>query len=124
MSSDTALASIPVSWLRPLPRDYEIPVWRWILLPASAFMLRRNKGVWVSGTLQLTASELRFTQSKGIGRAQPASWSIPLAEITAAPVRKGMASETLEIAYKGETVQIMTVRADDFIARLHAAIAQ
>lgn len=122
MSTDTA--PIPVAWLRPFPPDYQIPVWRWIILPASAFMLRRNKGVWISGSLEFDETSLRFAQSKSVlpSRNQPLAWSVPLGDISSVGTRKGVASETLEIHYTGGTIKIMTVRAQDFIASLQAAI--
>lgn len=126
MSADTAPAPIPVAWLRPFPPDYQIPVWRWIILPASAIMLRRNKGVWVSGSLELDENSLRFAQSKGVlpSRNQPVAWSVPLSDISSVGTSKGIASETLEIHYTGGAIKIMTVRAQDFIAGLQAAIGK
>lgn len=121
--TNTPNNAIPVAWLRPLTPGYKIPLWRWILLPASAIMLKRNRGVWVSGGLQLSESELIFAQAKGLGlsRTPPASWSLPLSDITGLTVHKGIASETLELIYRGQPVKIMTVRAETFIAELRAA---
>jgi hypothetical protein len=116
--------AIPVAWLRPISPDYKIPLWRWLLLPASALMLKRNRGVWVSGALQLTETGLVFAQAKGLGlsKTPPAAWTIPFEEITAISVSKGMASDTLLLTYKDQPVKIMTVRADSFIAQLRTAV--
>jgi hypothetical protein len=115
---------IPVSWLRPLPEGYKIPIWRWVLLPATAIMLKRQGGVWMSGTLEIGDEELRFAQSQMVKSARnPAiNWGIKLADISSINVASGMVSDTLQVEYSGGSVKFMTVRAGDFVSRLRAAV--
>lgn len=126
MMTQTFPAPIPAAWLRPLPEGYKIPLWRWIILPAGALMLRRNGGVWVNGALALTGDGLQFTQTRMIKRAgaQPPGWTLPLARISNIEVVKGLASETLLVHHSGTAARLMTVRAEDFIASLRNAIGQ
>lgn len=126
MNTDAPIAAIPIAWLRPLPEEYRIPVWRWILVPATTLMLKRNRGVWLSGQLQLMPDRVRFIQSRLVksSRSLPAEWSIPLGDIAGVEMQKGMASETLEIRHSGGTVRLMSARSSDFVDRLKQAIAQ
>lgn len=115
---------IPVSWLRPLPEGYKIPIWRWVLLPATAIMLKRQGGVWMSGALEITEDELRFSQTHMVKSARTPAirWGIKLADISAINVQPGMVSETLQVEYSAGSVKFMTVRAGEFIERLRAAV--
>ena len=118
--------SIPVSWLQPLPEGYRIPIWRWILLPATALMLKRQNGVWINGTLELLNDEIRFSQSrlvKSKAKSNGASWSVPFKEIADVSLKPGTLSEILEIEAKGVRIKMMTVRAGEFVERLKAAVA-
>ena len=123
MTEQTPIASVPVAWLKPVPASYRIPLWRWVLPPATTFMLKRRGGVWVSGTLTLTATELRFTQTKVLKSASvPETWALPLDDISRAVVARGMASETIEVHHANGIARLMTARAGGFIDHLHAAI--
>ena len=117
--------SIPCAWLKPFPEGYKIPVWRWFVVPASALMLRRNGGVWVSGQLTLADDGLVFTQTRAINlsKAPVESWTIPLPTISDISLSQRFASDTLALTHGDFTTRIMTVRATDFIARLRQAVA-
>lgn len=123
MTTPTLPAPIPVAWLRPLPENYKIPLWRWLILPAGAFMLNRNRGVWMNGTLAHTDDALSFTQTRLIKRndAQAPGWTLPLASISEIEIKKGMASETLLLHHSGIVTRLMTVRAEAFVAALREA---
>lgn len=125
MTAESPVAALPVAWLRPLPQGYVIPLWRWLILPATAFMLKRNGGVWVSGELKLMPSRLEFSQSRLIksSRIPPMQWSIPLDGVSDVAVKKGITSETVEIRHPGETIKLMTARSADFLAKLDQAIS-
>lgn len=125
MSRQHSSSSIPIAWLKPVPEGYQIPLWRWVLVPATVLMLKRNGGVWISGTLSLTDGELHFLQSKAIKtKSTPLEeWTVPLGEITDLTVAPGFASETLRITHSGGTHQLMTARSDDFVAGLRKALA-
>ncbi|MDI6025621.1 hypothetical protein QBK99_05310 [Corticibacterium sp. UT-5YL-CI-8] len=124
MTSETVIASHPVAWLRPLPADYRTPLWRWILLPASALLLKRNGGVWLNGELRLMVDHLLYVESKLIKspKSPPATWRIELDEIADITLKKGMASETLEIEVFGKSVKLMTVRSEGFVEQIRAAL--
>lgn len=124
MSTTSPVAKIPVAWLRPLPEGYKIPIWRWILLPATALMLKRSGGVWMSGELEITATALSFVQSRMVktARAPMEKWEIPLDAISELTVQKGMTSETLVLEHSGRTTKFLTVRAGEFIELLRGAI--
>ena len=119
-----SLDALPAAWLRPLPEGYTIPIWRWMLLPATAIMLRRYRGVWITGELRLTPDHVSFTQAKMIKSATrpPEAWNIPLESISNVAVQKGMMSETIEIRFSGGTVKLMTARSSEFVARLNQAV--
>lgn len=124
LTNTTPANSIPVSWLQPMPEGYKIPLWRWILLPATVLMLKRQKGVWRNGTLHLDDEKLRFEQTRLIKSAQGASgWSIPLGDISDISFTPGTLSERLEISTRNIQVRFMTVRAEPFVERLKAAVA-
>lgn len=120
MTPKAPLAAIPVAWLKPIPDGYRIPMWRWLLLPATALMLKRSGGVWVNGTLQLTPTDLAFVPSRGLKSARQAAdaWSIPLDTISRVTFAKGVLSETLEMHHAGGKARVMTARSADFIAQL------
>ena len=119
MTEIAPVASIPAAWLKPLPDSYKIPFWRWIVLPATTIMLKRNGGVWLSGTLVLADGQLGFTQTRLTkSRTPPDSWTIPLAEIADIAVESRMASERIDIRYSRGTVKLMSVRSADFVAQL------
>lgn len=124
MTNTTPANSIPVSWLQPLPEGYKIPIWRWILLPATALMLKRQNGVWRNGTLHLDSDKLRFEQARLVKSAQGApGWSIPLGDISGISFTPGTLSERLELSTKDTQIRFMTVRAEPFVDRLRAAVA-
>lgn len=126
MTETASVASIPAAWLRPLPDGYKIPLWRWIVLPATTFMLRRNAGVWVNGMLVLADGNLRFTQTKltRATRDPPDTWAIPLADIADISVEKALASERVNIRYARGSIRLMTVRSADFVSLLQQARSQ
>ncbi|KRA44663.1 hypothetical protein ASD80_05845 [Devosia sp. Root635] len=82
-------------------------------------MLKRNGGVWVSGTLTLAEGNLQFAQTRLTkSRNPPDSWTIPLAEIADIGVEKRMASERIDISHARGAIKLMSVRSEDFVARL------
>lgn len=125
MSTETPVASIPAAWLKPLPDGYTIPTWRWILLPATALMLKHYGGVWVSGDLRLQSTDVVFTQAKAIklASASPEVWTIPLNGISDVEVTKGIASETIRIHHSGRTARLMTARSSEFVETLNQALS-
>lgn len=124
MTVSTPVAAIPVAWLKPLPDGYKIPAWRWIVLPATTIMLKRNGGVWISGMLALLNDEVHFTQTKltKSTRTPPAQWSVALADIANVSLEKGLASEKIEILYARGSIKLMSVRSLDFVALLQQAL--
>lgn len=126
MNSVKAASSIPVAWLKPMPEGYRIPLWRWLLVPATALMLKRNRGVWISGTLSLTDDDLHYVQSKAIKTKSTLleEWTVPLDQITDLTVTPGFASETLAVTYMGETHRLMAARSGEFVAELRGALAR
>jgi len=125
LSDPEIVASVPAAWLRPLPDGYEIPLWRWVVLPATTIMLKRNAGVWVNGTLDLLPESLRFTQTRLSKAKPPETWTLPLADISDVDVEKGLASEKIELRRAGRPVKLMAVRSAEFVALLRqAAFAQ
>ena len=124
MTKPPSASSIPVAWLKPIPEGYRIPLWRWLLVPATVLMLKRSGGVWISGTLSLTDGSLHFTQTKAIKTKsmQLEEWSVPIGEITDLTVAPGFASETLRITHSGGTHKLMAARSDDFVAGLRKTL--
>lgn len=123
MTETASVTAIPAAWLKPLPASYKIPLWRWIVLPATTLMLKRNGGVWLSGTLALADGQLSFTQTRLTkSRVPPDSWSISLAEIADIGVEQRMASERVDIRHSRGTIKLMLVRSADFVARLQQAL--
>jgi hypothetical protein len=118
------VASIPAAWLKPLPNGYKIPLWRWIVLPATTYMLKRNAGAWVNGTLVLADGNLRFIQTKLTKSARNSAdtWTLPLSDISDIGVEKALASERIEIRYVRGTIKLMSVRSADFVALLQQAL--
>jgi hypothetical protein len=115
--------TIPAAWLTPLPADYKIPFWRWILLPASAWMLHRNGGQWVGGEFSIRSSDVHFARKGLIKTGKPAEWSIPLARIHSIGSKKGIASEIFEIHHTDGKTKIMSVKAEEFIELLRASVS-
>lgn len=125
MNDPAIVASVPAAWLKLLPEGYEIPIWRWVVLPASTIMLKRNAGVWINGTLELLPESLRFTQTKLTKAKPPERWAVPLADISAIDVEKAFASEKIELRHSRGTIKLMSVRSAEFIALLRqAALSQ
>lgn len=124
LATEAPIARHPAAWLQPLPEGYTIPLWRWILLPATALMLRRNKGVWVSGELQLLPDRLRFTETRmsKSSRNPLRTWEILFTDIRDLRVKKSLAAETVEIDRGNAMTRLMTVRSDDFMARVREAL--
>lgn len=123
MNETAPVASIPAAWLKPMPAGYKIPLWRWIVLPATTFMLKRNAGMWVNGTLVLAAEDVRFAQTKLIkSRNPPDMWAVSLADIADVSVEKALASERVEIRHSRGTAKLMLVRSMDFVALLQQAL--
>ncbi|WP_152564345.1 hypothetical protein [Neorhizobium vignae] len=115
--------TIPAAWLTPLPADYKIPLWRWILLPASAWMLSRNGGQWVGGEFSIRLSAVHFARKGLIKTGRPAEWSIPFARIHGISSKKGIASEIIEIHHTDGKTKIMSVRAEEFIELLRVSVS-
>lgn len=126
MNSVKAASSIPVAWLKPMPEGYRIPLWRWLLVPATALMLKRNRGVWISGTLSLTDDDLHYVQSKAIKTKSTLleEWTVQLDQITDLTVTPGFASETLAVTHRGETHRLMAARSGEFVAELRGALSR
>jgi hypothetical protein len=89
-------------------------------------MLKRQGGVWMNGTVELTDTELRFSQSRMIksGRSPALSWSIALGDISDITFSTGVVSETLLVDHNGDRIKLMTVRAADFVGRLKKAVGR
>ena len=123
MTEIAPVASIPAAWLKPFPDSYKIPFWRWIVLPATTIMLKRNGGVWLSGTLLLQGGKLNFTQARlGKSRNPPDSWTISLADVADISVDKRLASERIELRHSRGPIRLMAVRSADFVAQLRQAL--
>lgn len=123
MTETAPAATIPAAWLKPLPDGYAIPLWRWIVLPATTFMLKRNGGAWISGTLALQGGKLNFTQARlGKSRNPPDSWTISLADVADISVDKRLASERIELRHSRGPISLMAVRSADFVALLQEAL--
>jgi len=107
-----------------MPEGYKIPIWRWVLLPATALMLKRNKGVWVSGEMKLLADSIQFTQARVMKSARNPGiqWRMALSDIRNITTSKGVASETVEIEHSNGTLKLMTVRSEEFISKIRQAI--
>ncbi len=125
MNRQQPASSIPVAWLKPIPEGYRIPLWRWLLVPATVLMLKRRGGVWISGTLTLAEDDLRFTQTKAIKTksTQLEEWTVPLGQITDLTVAPGFASETLRITHANGVHKLMAARSEDFVAGLRKALS-
>jgi len=115
--------TIPAAWLSPLPADYKIPFWRWILLPASAWILHRNRGQWVGGEFSIRSSDVHFVQKGLIKMGKSAEWSISIDRIHSIDFRKGTMSEIIEIHHANGMTKIMSVRAEEFVELLRAAVS-
>lgn len=115
--------TIPAAWLNPLPAEYKISFWRWILLPASAWMLHRNSGQWVGGEFSIRSSDVHFAQKGLIKTGKSAEWSIPITRIHGIDFKKKIASEIIEIHHADGTTKIMSVRAEDFVEILRASVS-
>ena len=123
MTETAPVAAIPAAWLKPLPNGYAIPLWRWIVLPATTFMLKRNGGAWISGTLMLQGDNLNFMQTRlGKSRNPPDSWTISLADVADISVDKRLASDRIELRYSRGAIRLMAVRSGDFVAVLQQAL--
>jgi hypothetical protein len=111
---------IPAAWLKPTPSGYQIPLWRWVLLPATTYMLKKRGGVWMNGDLAIDEAELRFTQVTAIklSKLPAASWTIALSDISNVEMVQGMASETLSIAHLGGVEKLLTARSREFVDHL------
>lgn len=115
------IASLPAAWLRPLSKDYRIPLWRWLLLPGISYMAKRNGGTWVNGTIALFDAEIRFAQGKVIGAGTPLSFAIPLDGRVNVGVRPAMASERLIVERDGVEAVFMLVRGKQFVDEVRRA---
>lgn len=123
MSIETPVAKLPIAWLRELPEGYQIPLWRWILLPFAAWMLKRTGGVWISGELRLMQSRIEFVPSRLIKSRGPSeTWMIQLQDIEDVDVQKGIASERLKLRHDGRSTTLMAARSAEFVAQLTRAI--
>ena len=123
MTEIAPVASIPAAWLKPFPDSYKIPFWRWIVLPATTFMLKRNGGAWISGTLVLQGRNLNFTQARlGKSRNPPHSWTISLSDVADISVDKRLASERIELRHARGPISLMAVRSADFVALLQQGL--
>lgn len=124
MNRQQSVSSIPVAWLKPIPEGYRIPLWRWLLVPATVLMLKRSGGVWISGTLSVEDGDLHFMQTRAIKTKsmQLEEWTVPLGEISDLTVAPGLASETLRITHSTGVHKLMAARSDDFITGLRKAL--
>lgn len=119
-------ASIPVSWLRRMPEGYKQPLWRWILLPASALMVRHYGGTWSSGVLELRETALFFTPTKAsaLFTRGLTAWQIPFGDIRDVEFNRGAASETILIHHTHGTEKILSARSEPFFNALREAITK
>lgn len=123
--SEQAADVIPAAWLRTAPPGYRLPVWRWILLPATALLFKMYGGSWVNGQLQLTADSLNFIQTRTpLSRGPALNWSIKLDDITDVGFGKAMASERIIVAHAGGTATLMVLRSQDFAEKIRRALPQ
>lgn len=124
MSTAAPLATIPVSWLKRTPPGYSLPIWRWILLPATALMLKYYGGVWINGDLRLSKDAIGFIQTKAVPIASKSleAWSVPLREVSAVTLSKGTVSDTIEIHHPGGVHKLMSARSEQFVAQVRAAL--
>lgn len=125
MKQPAPVATIPGAWLKPLPKGYKFPMWRWIVLPATTIALRKNGGAWVNGKFDLLDDRLQFTQtglSKNPGR-NALTWGVLLTDIHAVSARKGFGCEIIDVSYAGGALKLMGVKSLDFVARLQQAVA-
>lgn len=108
-----------------MPEGHRIPLWRWLLLPATALMLKHQGGVWMNGTLELTGEDLRFAPVRLIKSAKspPESWSIPLGQISDVTTVKGIASETIEVHHAIGVAKFMTAKSGTFVEELKQSIS-
>lgn len=78
----------------------------------------------MSGELQLLPDRLRFTETRmsRSSRNPLRTWEIVFADIRDLRVKKGLAAETVEIDRGNAMTRLMTVRSDDFMARVREAL--
>ncbi|MBP2562148.1 hypothetical protein J2857_004939 [Neorhizobium galegae] len=119
----TTTITIPAAWLNPLPSDFKIPTWKWILLPTSAWMLSRNRGYWVGGEFSLRADDVHFVQKGVLKSPRAAEWTLTLSAIDDVAFKKGFASDLIAVHHGGQVTKIMSVRSDEFFTALKAAVA-
>lgn len=119
----TTTTTIPAAWLNPLPSDFKIPTWKWILLPTSAWMLSRNRGYWVGGEFSLGADDVHFVQKGMLKSPRAVEWKLALSAIDDVTLKKGVASDLIAIHHRGQITKIMSVRSDEFFTALKAAVA-
>lgn len=120
-----SIASIPVTSLRRTPPGYRQPLWRWVVLPASAILQHHYGGVWISGDLQLAEDELRFLPTK-LGakfHRSPEAWTLPLGAITEVRCTRGMAMETIDVHHEDGVRRLKSVRSLAFVERLQEAVS-
>lgn len=123
MTAPSPVRSIPCAWLRPLPAGYRIPLWRWLLLPAVTLMMKRSKGSWVSGNLDLLPDEVRFSQVKAkLSRTPAIAFSISLRDILSVDLTSAFASERLTLHTATRSATFLVVKSSDFVADLKQAI--
>lgn len=120
----TASESIPAVWLRKFPPGYKLPLWRWILLPATTFMFHRNQGVWVSGNLQASAEGLDFAPTKMTASANKtaATWSLRWADIHEIDFTQGVAMDRIAIRHANGTYALQGARSSAFFERAKEAL--
>jgi len=119
MVAAAPIQSIPCAWLQPLPAGFRIPLWRWLLLPAVTWMIKRSNGTWVSGNLDLSSDDLSFSQVKAGRKREPAiAFSFPLRDILSIELTPAFASERLNIHTATRSATFLVVKSSDFIADL------
>lgn len=119
MVAAAPIQSIPCAWLQPLPAGFRIPLWRWLLLPAVTWMIKRSNGTWVSGNLDLSSDDLRFSQVKAGRKREPAiAFSFPLRDILSIELTPAFASERLTIHTATRSATFLVVKSSDFVADL------
>jgi hypothetical protein len=126
MAANETKSVLSAAWLKPMPKGYKIPLWRWIFLPALTVMLKRDGGSWVMGEVTATADTLSFGQTaKTKTKSGPGeAWELNFAEISEVTLKGGMAQDRITITHSEGTKTLIAIKAADFVAQLQNRIRQ
>lgn len=115
--------TIPAVWLHRFHPGYKLPLWRWILLPATTFMFHRNQGVWVSGNLQAGEEGLTFAPVKLSANKSATTWTLQWSEIHDIAFAPGIAMDRITIRHETGTHSLQSARSGPFFERAKERIA-